>query len=119
MIPPPHKSTLFPYTTLFRSEKIQGVSEVEVMVNLDSTNVKVYEKNLIKGQQTTDESDKNGGTRKVEDHTEETKAVLVRQGDQEVPLLIQTKKQTVRGVFVVAKGDDNATVQMCVIEDVS
>src|SRR5690625_6556456 len=67
MIPPPHKSTLFPYTTLFRSEKIQGVSEVEVMVNLDSTNVKVYEKNLITGQQTTDESDKNGGTRKVED----------------------------------------------------
>jgi len=99
--------------------KIKGVSEAEVMVNLDSTNVKVYEKNLIKGQQTTDESDKNGGTRKVEDHTEETQAVLVRQGDQEVPLLIQTKKPSVRGVFVVAKGVDHATVQMWVIEAVS
>lgn len=98
---------------------IQGVSEVEVMVNLDSTNVKVYEKNLIKGQQITDESDTNGGIRKVEDQTEETQVVLVRQGDQEVPLLIQTEKPKVRGVFVVAKGVDHATVKTWVIEAVA
>lgn len=100
-------------------EKIQGVSEVDVMVNLDSTDVKVYEKNLIKGQQTTDESDNNGGTRKVEDQTEETQVVLVRQGDQEVPLLIQTKKPKVRGVFVVANGAEHATTKMWVIEAVA
>lgn len=100
-------------------EKIQGVSEVEVMVNLDSTNVKIYEKNLIKGQQTTDESDKNGGIRKVEDNTEETQVVLVRQGDQEVPLLVQTRKPDVRGVFVVAKGVDHATVKSWVVDSVS
>ncbi len=97
-------------------EKIQGVSEVEVMVNLDSTNVKVYEKNLITGQQTNKESDKNGGARKVEDQTEETETVLVRQGDKEVPLLIQTKKPEVRGVFVVAKGADHAAVKKWIIE---
>lgn len=99
--------------------KIKGVSEVEVMVNIDSTNVKIYEKNLIKGQQTTDESDKNGGIRKVEDETEETQVVLVRQGDQEVPLLIQTKKPNVRGVFIVAKGADHATVKMWIVETTS
>lgn len=99
--------------------KIKGVSEVEVMVNLDSTNVKVYEKNLVKGQQTTDESDRNGGTRKVEDNTEDSQAVLVRQGEKEVPLLIQTEKPDVRGVFVVAKGVDHATVKKWMIESVS
>lgn len=99
--------------------KIKGVSEVEVMVNLDSTNIKVYQKNLIKGQQTTDEADRNGGNRKVEDNTEETQAVLVRQGDKEVPLLIQTEKPKVRGVFVVAKGVDHASVKKWVIESVS
>lgn len=99
--------------------KIKGVSEVEVMVNLDSTNIKVYQKNLIKGQQTTDEADRNGGNRKVEDNTEETQAVLVRQGDKEVPLLIQTEKPQVRGVFVVAKGVDHASVKKWVIESVS
>lgn len=100
-------------------DKIQGVSEVEVMVNLDSTNVKIYEKNLILGQQSTNESDKNGGIRKVEDSTEETQVVLVRQGDQEVPLLVQTKKPEVRGVFVVAKGVDHATVKKWVIEAIA
>lgn len=100
-------------------DNIQGVSEVEVMVNLDSTNVKVYEKNLIKGHQVTNESDTNGGTRKVEDQTEETQVVLVRQGDQEVPLLIETKKPDVRGVFVVAKGVDHATVKLWVVEAVA
>lgn len=98
---------------------IQGVSEAEVMVNLDSTNVKVYETNLIKGQQVTNESDNNGGIRKVEDQTEETQVVLVRQGDQEVPLLVQTEKPRVRGVFVVAKGVDHSTVKMWVIEAVA
>ncbi|ASN05283.1 stage III sporulation protein AG [Virgibacillus necropolis] len=100
-------------------EKINGVSEVEIMVNLDSTKVKVYEKNLITSKQTTDESDKNGGTRVIEDYTKESQVVLVRQGDKEVPLLIQTKKPEVRGVFVIAKGVDHATVEKWVVEAVS
>lgn len=98
---------------------IQGVSDVEVMINLDSTNVKVYEKNLISNQQLTDENDKSGGKRQIEDHTEETEVVLVRQGDQEVPLLIQTKKPKVRGVLVTAKGVDHATVKQWVVESTS
>lgn len=100
-------------------EKINGVSEVDIMVNLDSTDIKIYEKDLIKGQQTTDETDKNGGIRKVEDHTEESQIVLVRQGDQEVPLLVQTRKPNVRGVFVVAKGVDQASVKMWVVETIA
>lgn len=99
--------------------KINGVSEVEIMVNLDSTKVKVYEKNLITGKQTTDESDKNGGTRQIEDYTRESQVVLVRQGDKEVPLLVQTKKPEVRGVFVIAKGVEDITVKKWVIEAVS
>ncbi len=98
---------------------IEGVSDVEVMVNLESTKVKVYEKNLIAGQQSTTETDKSGGTREIEDNTKETQVVLVRQGDKEVPLLIRTKKPEVRGVFVVAKGVDHATVKKWVVDSVS
>lgn len=100
-------------------DKIQSVSEVEVMVNLESTKVKVYEKNLITGHQSTKETDKEGGTRTIKQSNKETKVVLVRQGDKEVPLLTQTKKPEVRGVFVVAKGVDHATVKKWVIEAVS
>ena len=99
--------------------QIQGVSEVEVMVNVDSTNVKVYEKDLIVGMQNTDETDNNGGERRVEDETKETKLVYVRKGDQEVPVLVQTKKPEVRGVFIIAKGAENATVKKWIVESVS
>jgi len=55
----------------------------------------------------------------VEDETKETKLVYVRQGDQEVPVLVQTKKPEVRGVFIIAKGVENATVKKWVVESVS
>ena len=99
--------------------QIKGVSEVEIMVNVDSTNVQVYEKDLIVGAQTTDETDKNGGTRNVEDETKETKLVYVRQGDEEVPVLVQTKKPEVRGVFITAKGAENIDTKKWIIESVS
>lgn len=98
---------------------IQGVAEVEVMVNVDSTNVNLYEKDLILGLQTTDESDKNGGIRKVEDQMKETKLVYIRQGDQEVPLLVQTKKPEIRGVFIVAKGVEDVSIKQQIIDAVS
>jgi len=99
--------------------QIKGVSKVEVMVNVDSTNVQVYEKDLIVGKQTTDEIDKNGGERTVEDDTEETSLVYVRQGDQEVPVKVKTKKPEVRGVFVIAKGANDPVVKKWIIESVS
>jgi len=99
--------------------KIQGVSESEVMVNLDSSDVKVYEKNLISGTQTTSEEDRNGGTRQVEDRTEDTQVVLVRQGDTETPILVQTKRPDIRGVFIVTKGAEKATIKSWIIEAVS
>ncbi|WP_236560936.1 stage III sporulation protein AG [Pontibacillus sp. HMF3514] len=100
-------------------ERIKGVSEVDVMVNLESTEIKVYEKNTTMGKQITDETDKNGGERKIEDLTKDQQVVLTRKGDQEVPLLIQTKKPKVSGVLVVAKGVDHMEVKKWVMEAVS
>jgi len=100
-------------------EQSTALSDVDVMVNLDSTNIHIYEKNLIKGKQITDELDQNGGKRKVEDDTEETQIVLIRTGDQEKPLLIQTEKPIVRGVLVVAKGLEDKSTQMMVIDAIA
>lgn len=50
-------------------------------------------KNLIVGTQTTVESDQGGGTRNIDDLTEEQQVVIIRQGDQEVPLIVQNKNQ--------------------------
>lgn len=99
--------------------KIDGVTEVEVLVNIDSTNVNMYEKDVVFGSQTTVETDQSGGKRTVEDETKETRVVFVRQGDEEVPVLLKTEKPTIRGVFIIAKGVGNATVKQMVVEAVS
>ncbi|WP_226582926.1 stage III sporulation protein AG [Halobacillus litoralis] len=100
-------------------ENIQGVSAVDIMINLSSTHKKVYDKNLIISKQTTQENDKNGGEREIEDYSREQQLVLVRQGDREVPLLTQTSKPEVSGVFVTAEGVDQMQVKSWVVEAVS
>ncbi|HZW67327.1 MAG TPA: stage III sporulation protein AG [Pseudogracilibacillus sp.] len=99
--------------------KITGITEVEVMINIDSTNVQLYEKDVVFGSQTTVETDQSGGRRTVEDETKETNLVYVRKGDEEIPVLLKTEKPAVRGVFIIAKGVDNAAVRQMVVEAVS
>ncbi|MCG2963631.1 hypothetical protein KZ308_28245, partial [Escherichia coli] len=81
--------------------------KVEVIVNLDATEAKVYEKNTVTQKQSTDETDREGGKRKVEDISTDEKLVIVRSGDQEKPVVVKTEKPKIRGILVVAKGADN------------
>jgi stage III sporulation protein AG len=74
-------------------ETMQGVSNVSVIVNIDATETKVYEKNSVAQRQTTEETDRDGGQRKVEDFSTDEKIVIIREGDKEVPLVRETKNR--------------------------
>jgi stage III sporulation protein AG len=100
-------------------ESMAGVSEVEVIVNLDATESKVYEKDKVTQSQSTHETDREGGTRKVEDASADEKLVIIRSGDQEKPVVIKTKKPEIRGVLIVAKGAENIQVKKWIIEAVT
>ena len=50
-------------------DKIVGVEDVTVVVNVDATELKVFEKNTNTQSQLTDETDREGGKRKVEDQS--------------------------------------------------
>ncbi|MBU8907727.1 stage III sporulation protein AG [Desertibacillus haloalkaliphilus] len=100
-------------------ENIVGVSDVSVMINLAETERKVYEKDVSLKQQQTDETDREGGTRKVEDMTKDEQVVIVRSGDSEEPIVVKTEKPDIRGVLVVARGVDNIQVKSWVVEAVS
>lgn len=99
-------------------ESAIGVEDVTIVVNLESTEKKVYEKNLINKKQITSETDSNGGKREVEDQSTEEQIVVIREGDKEIPLVSETEKPQVRGVLVVAKGADNIQVKKSIIEAV-
>ncbi|MDQ0244388.1 stage III sporulation protein AG [Bacillus fengqiuensis] len=100
-------------------ESIAGVGDVEVIVTLDATESQVYEKDRVTQNQSTQETDREGGTRKVEDASTDEKLVVIRNGDQEQPVVIKTKKPEIRGVLIVAKGAENIQVKKWIIEAVT
>lgn len=100
-------------------EEITGVKDVSIEINLDSSEEKILEKNVVKRSQTTGETDKTGGKRQVEDESLDEKTVIIREGDKETPIVLRTEKPQVRGVLVVAKGVDNIQVKGMVKEAVT
>ncbi|MGG0238510.1 stage III sporulation protein AG [Bacillus rhizoplanae] len=100
-------------------ESVAGVKDVTIEINLDSSEEKILDKNTVKRSQGTDETDKEGGKRKVEDESIDEKTVIVRQGDKEAPIVLREDKPKVRGVLVVAKGVDNIQVKQMVKEAVT
>ncbi|MFD0711049.1 stage III sporulation protein AG [Paenibacillus sp. GCM10027626] len=99
-------------------EKIVGVGSVHVMITVDSTEESVYEQNEKESQQITDENDKSGGKRHSTSVTKEGQIVLMESSGGQAPLLTKRIKPKIRGVLVVAKGAENATVRRIVLEAV-
>ncbi|WP_040208149.1 stage III sporulation protein AG [Neobacillus jeddahensis] len=100
-------------------QEMLGVDDVTVVVTIDSTDKKVLEKNRVTKSQTTDETDREGGQRKVVDSSTDEQLVIIREGEKEVPIVVETKKPDIRGVLVVAKGADNIEVKKWIKEAVT
>ncbi|MCY8232910.1 stage III sporulation protein AG [Priestia endophytica] len=100
-------------------ESMIGVDNVQVFVNVDATEEKVYEHNTVNQSQTTEENDREGGTRNIEDNSVDQQLVIVRNGDKEQPVVVKTLKPDIRGVLVVAKGADNIKVKKSVVDAVT
>lgn len=100
-------------------EGIIGVSDVTVVVNLASSDIKVLEKDTVVRNQKTDETDRDGGKRTVDDQSTDSKVVIVREGDKEVPIVIKEDKPGVRGVIITAKGADNIEIKKNILDAVT
>lgn len=100
-------------------EQIVGVSDVHIVINLAETETKIFERNISTKEQKTDETDREGGKRKVEDMTRDNEVVVIRTGDKEEPLIAKIEKPSIRGVLVVARGVENIQVKTWVVEAVS
>jgi stage III sporulation protein AG len=100
-------------------ETISGVGNVSVVVNVDSTETKVVEKNTVTGSQVTKETDREGGKREVEDQSTDEQVVIIQEGEKEVPIVVQTRKPEIRGVLIVAQGADNIHIKKTIIESVT
>ena len=99
-------------------ETIVGVEDVSIIVNVESTEKVIYEKNVVNRRQITNETDTNGGKRTVEDIAVDEQMVFTRDGDKDVPIIYTTEKPDIKGVLVVAKGADNIHVKKNIVEAV-
>jgi stage III sporulation protein AG len=100
-------------------EEVIGVSNVSVMVNLDATEQKIYEKNYSEQNQETTETDKDGGKRTIKNKSKDEQVVIINDGEKEVPVVVATEKPTVRGVVITAKGAENIKVKQQIVEAVT
>ncbi len=100
-------------------ETMVGVGTAQVMVTVDSTEETVLGLNEKKTQQLTDESDKNGATRHITEVSRDGQVVLYEVSGGQSPIVVKKIKPKVRGVIIVAKGAENATVHKLIAEAVS
>lgn len=100
-------------------EMITGVEDVKVVIYVDATEKKEYERNKVTQKQETEETDQEGGKRVVEDTSIDEQLVITKNGDKEGPIVTQTIKPKVSGVLVVAKGADNIQVKKWIVEAVT
>ncbi|MEG9297336.1 stage III sporulation protein AG [Mangrovibacillus sp. Mu-81] len=100
-------------------DQIVGVSDAHVVVNIEASEQKVYEKNENTQSQSTSEEDKEGGKRSIEEKSSEEEMVIIQDGEKEVPVISETRKPKVSGVLVVAKGADNIQIKKWILEAVT
>lgn len=100
-------------------EEMLGVNDVTVVVTLDSTDKKVFEKNRSIKSQNTDETDRDGGMRKVQESSSDDSLVIIKDGQQETPVVVETKKPEIRSVLIVAKGAGNIQIKQMIVEAVT
>lgn len=98
--------------------KVVGVSDVSVVVNLDSTEEEVVHSDTHESEQTTNEADTKGGSRSVNQNNVDKKTSVYRTDQGEQPIVIKRLKPRVRGVLVVARGVENLQVRALVLEAV-
>jgi len=99
-------------------EQIAGVSGVEVMVSIDSTEEIVVHEDRTDTEQITEESDRNGTKRHITNVSKNGKIILYEAAGGQAPVIVKTIKPKVRGVVVVAGGVENPVVHKLITEAV-
>ncbi len=96
--------------------KVEGIGKVEVMLTLASSEEKItlQDDNLTKND--SSEQDQAGGSRKDSEYQLKEESILVKQGGEESPYVVQVHSPEIEGVVVVAQGIDSSKKEAEIIE---
>lgn len=103
-------------------EQIVGVGTVSVMVSVESTDETVVQVDEKTMQQLTDETDRNGAKRHITEITKEGQVAMYEVSGSSGgrnPIVVKRLRPEIRGVLVVARGAENATVHRIIVEAIA
>lgn len=99
--------------------KINGVGSVDVVINFQSSEVKVPAVDNSSQKSTTEESDSEGGTRVNSQETDGDKIVMSNSSNGSEPVILKTEKPEVLGVMVVAEGAEDSKIKYEITKAIS
>ena len=98
--------------------KINGVGKVKVMLTYSQTSQTIPLYNQDSSEKNTEESDKQGGTRKVTETDTKTEIIYKEENGEKVPITQSIISPKIEGAIVTAEGAGNAVVKTNIIQAV-
>ncbi|NLY43496.1 MAG: stage III sporulation protein AG [Clostridiaceae bacterium] len=98
--------------------RIKGVGKVSVMITFESSIERIPALDISESQTITEESDSQGGSRKVTQLEKENKTILLNQQGNQQPLILKELQPKVKGVIVAAEGASDIQVKSNICEAV-
>ena len=99
--------------------KINGVGSVDVVINFQSSEVKVPAVDNSSQKSTTEETDSEGGTRVNSQETDGDKIVMSNSSNGSEPVILKTEKPEVLGDMVVAEGAEDSKIKYEITKAIS
>lgn len=93
-------------------EDIEGVGKVKVMIYFDGGEEQVPAFNINDSTSQTEETDNEGGKRKITQNNDGRTVVMTNDGNNTKPLIVKKYKPKITGVCIVAQGADNKIVRL-------
>lgn len=90
---------------------VDGVGEVDVMIIVKSSSEKVLHMDHSGSYSLTEETDSNGGTRRLESENQEDSTVLTTGDNKSAPIIEKEIKPELSGIIISATGGGSPTVR--------
>ena len=98
--------------------KICGIEDVEVLINYSESSESVAMYNENSKSSTTEETDKSGTTRKVEETDSQKEVVYQEENGKKTPIVQKTIEPKIEGAIITAKGASDINVKTNIIQAV-
>lgn len=98
--------------------KINGVGKVKVMLTYSQTSQTIPLYNQDSSEKNTEESDKQGGTRKITETDTKTEIIYEEENGKKVPITQSIISPKIEGAIITAEGAGNANVKTNIVQAV-